>query len=428
MHDSSLWFPYTQMRTRGEYPKVVSAQGVYLHLEDGRRLIDGIASWWCVIHGYSHPEINQTVRDQLDRMAHVMLGGLVHQGAIDLAHKLVEITPEGLNHVFFGDSGSVGVEIALKMAVQYWANRGRPEKGRIVAFRGAYHGDTSGCMSVCDPDEGMHRLFAGIVPRQFCVDGPRRSRHDREPAREDIDADIRPLRQLLTAHADEIAAVIIEPLLQAAGGFRMHHGAYLAAVRELCDDCGVLLIFDEVATGFGRTGTLFAADRAQVAPDILVLGKALTAGYLGHSATLATSPVYEAFLGDDERTAFMHGPTFMANPLACAVALRSIDIFQRDNYLERVGRIEALLQEHLLPLRSPKIREVRVMGACGVVETCSAGDLTGVQQFAIERGVWLRPLGRYLYTMPPYVIADDELLQVVAAMREWFRGTAASPK
>jgi adenosylmethionine-8-amino-7-oxononanoate aminotransferase len=323
--------------------------------------------------------------------------------------------------VFFGDSGSVGVEIALKMAAQCWANRGRPGKSRFVAFRGAYHGDTTGCMSVCDPEEGMHRLFAGLVPRQFFVDGPQRCRHDRQPTPQDIEADIEPLGQFLAAHADEIAAVIIEPLLQAAGGFRMHHGAYLRAVRALCDRHDVLLIFDEVATGFGRTGARFAADGAGVAPDILVLGKALTAGYLGHSATLATSDVYEAFLGDDERTALMHGPTFMANPLACAVALRSIEIFERDHYLERIGRIEALLAEQLLPLRSPRIREARVLGACGVVETESASDLKGVQQFAIDRGVWLRPFGRYLYTMPPYVISDDELLQVVGTIREWFR-------
>ncbi len=333
MHDSSLWLPYTQMRTRGDWPRVVSAEGVYLHLADGRRVIDAVASWWCAIHGYAHPELNQAVRDQLDRIAHVMLGGLVHQGAIDLADKLVEITPPGLNHVFFGDSGSVGVEIALKMAVQHWANRGRPGKGKIVALSGAYHGDTTGCMSVCDPEEGMHQRFAGIVPRQFFVAGPRRCRHDREPAPTDLDADVGPLDQLLAAHADEIAAVIVEPLLQAAGGFRMHHPAYLRALRESCDRHGVLLIFDEVATGFGRTGRMFAAEHARVTPDIMVLGKALTAGYLGHSATLATSAVYEAFLGDDAHTALMHGPTFMGNPLACAVALRSIDIFQRESYL-----------------------------------------------------------------------------------------------
>ncbi len=420
MHESRLWLPYTQMHTVGECPRVVSADGVHLRLADGRRLIDAIASWWCVIHGYAHPELNQAVREQLDRMAHVMLGGLVHQGANELAERLVEITPPGLNHVFFGDSGSVGVEIALKMAVQHWANRDRPEKGRIVALRGAYHGDTTGCMSVCDPDEGIHQLFAGIVPRQFFVDGPRRCRHDREPTPADVAADLAPHEQLLAEHADEVAAAIVEPLLQATGGFRMHHPAYLRGLRQACDRHGVLLIFDEVATGFGRTGRMFAAEHAGVTPDIMVLGKALTAGYLGHSATLATSPVYESFLGDDARTALMHGPTFMGNPLACAVALRSIDIFQRENYLARIARIEALLREHLLPLRSPRIREVRVMGACGAVETHSAADLAGVQSFALERGVWLRPFGRWVYTMPPYVIGDAELRQVVSVIREWF--------
>jgi adenosylmethionine-8-amino-7-oxononanoate aminotransferase len=258
------------------------------------------------------------------------------------------------------------------------------------------------------------------VPRQFFVEGPRRCRHDRQPADADVVADVQPLRQVLAEHGDGIAAVIVEPMLQAAGGFRMHHGAYLRAIRNLCDEHGVLLIFDEVATGFGRTGKLFAAEHAGITPDIMVLGKALTAGYLGHSATLATTDVYDAFLGDDASTALMHGPTFMGNPLACAAALRSIEIFQRDGYLERIGRIEALLKEHLLPLRSPKIREARVLGACGVVETHTSSDLRGVQQFAMDRGVWLRPFDRYVYAMPPYVISDDELLHVLATMREWF--------
>jgi adenosylmethionine-8-amino-7-oxononanoate aminotransferase len=408
------------MQAKPEYPKVASARGVYLVLEDGGRLIDAIASWWCVIHGYAHPELDQAVRDQLDRMAHVMLGGLVHQPALDLAAKLVEITPPGLNHVFFGDSGSVGVEIALKMAVQYWANQGRTRKSKIVGLRGAYHGDTCGCMSVCDPDEGMHRLFAGIVPRQLHVEGPSLCRHDGEPTEADIAADVAPLRWLLAEEDDNIAALILEPLLQAAGGFRMHHPAYVRAVHKLCGEHDVLLILDEVATGFGRTGTLFAAEQADVTPDLMVLGKALTAGYLGHSATLASQRVYQAFLGDDAGKAFMHGPTFMGNPLACAVALRSIELFERERYLDHIARIEALLKEHLLPLRSAKVRDVRVLGACGVVETRAADDLAGIQGFAMDRGVWLRPFDRYVYTMPPYVISDDELTRVVATIREWF--------
>jgi len=423
MSHDPLWFPYTQMKTRGQYLKVVSARGVYLHLEDGRRLIDGIASWWSAIHGYAHPELDEAIREQLDRIAHVMLGGLVHQPAIDLAQKLVEITPPGLNHVFFGDSGSVGVEIALKMAIQYWANCGRPEKHKIIAFRGAYHGDTSGCMAVCDPDEGMHKLFAAILPRQLFADGPTRCLPDRTPSAEEIEADLAPVRRLLEDRRQEVAAVIIEPMLQAAGGFRMHHGDYLSGLRALCDAHDVLLIFDEVATGFGRTGRLFAAEHAGITPDIMVLGKALTAGYLGHSATLTTTKVYEAFLSDDSSKALMHGPTFMGNPLACAVALRSIEIFQRENYLQRIAQIESLLKEHLLPLREAtkeKVRDVRVLGACGVVEAYKPADLAGVQQFGMDRGVWLRPFDRYVYTMPPYVLSDEELLRVVGVMREWF--------
>jgi adenosylmethionine-8-amino-7-oxononanoate aminotransferase len=413
----SLWLPYTQMQTAPPCPRVVSAEGVYLHLADGRRVIDGIASWWCAIHGYRHPELDQAVRDQLGHMAHVMLGGLVHQGAIDLAAKLVGITPAGLNHVFFGDSGSVGVEIALKMAVQFWANQGRNEKRQFVALRNAYHGDTCGCMSVCDPEEGMHALFAGIVPRQFFVPAPR-CRPDGDPRQ--AEKDIQSLEELLAEHHGRIAAMIVEPLLQAAGGFHTYHPQYLRLAREVCDRYEVLLIFDEVATGLGRTGTLFAADQAGVCPDVMVLGKALTAGYLGHSATLATDRVYEAFLGDSPGKALMHGPTFMGNALACAVALKSIEIFQRDHYLDRVARIESLLREHLLPLRSPRIRDVRVMGAAGVIEVADPRDLRGVQEFALSHGVWLRPFGRYLYTMPPYVISNEELMQVVSTMRAWF--------
>jgi adenosylmethionine---8-amino-7-oxononanoate aminotransferase len=417
MSHPSLWYPYTQMQGLADFPEVESARGVYLHLADGRRLIDGIASWWCMIHGYRHPELDQAIHSQLDRLSHVMLGGLTHRPARALADKLVEITPAGLNHVFFSDSGSVGVEVALKMAVQYWHNRGNPRKSKMIALKNAYHGDTCGCMAVCDPDEGMHALFAGVVPQQLFAEAPDGG-FDAEPAA--IAAYAQHLEQMLERHHADVAALIVEPLLQAAGGFNMYGPDYLRRMRDLCYKYDVLLIFDEVATGFGRTGTLFAADRADVVPDIMVLGKGLTGGYLGQAATIATTDVFDAFLSDDRQKAFMHGPTFCGNPLTCAVALKSIEVFQRDRYLERIAHIEQKLRQTLGTLQSPLIRDIRVLGATGVVEVRDARDLVGFVEFAVERGVWLRPLGPCLYTMPPYISRDEELLQVLSVIRDWF--------
>ncbi len=414
-----IWYPYTQMQLMESPLEVVDAHGCTLHLKDERELIDSIASWWCVIHGYNHPALNRALTEQLEKVAHVMLGGLTHAPAMDLAAKLIEITPEGLSHVFYGDSGSVGMEIALKLAVQYWANRGRPAKRRFLALRKAYHGDTCGVMSVCDPDDGMHALFKGFLPEQLFLDAPTPLE---DAGSDEIYRDIVTLNEALETHGDELAAFVAEPLMQCAGGFNMYSEEYLRQARRLCDEHEVLFVFDEVATGFGRTGAMFAADKAEVCPDILVLGKALTGGYLGHSATLATSEVFEVFLADDPKKAFMHGPTFMGNPLACAVALAGIELFEREDYLGKIARIEALLREHLLPLESDKVKDVRVMGATGVVDVYNRKSLEGLQTFAAERGVWLRPFERYAYTMPPYIVTEEELLRIITVLREWFAG------
>ncbi|MHC4884560.1 MAG: adenosylmethionine--8-amino-7-oxononanoate transaminase [Planctomycetota bacterium] len=417
---NALWFPYAQMKTMSPPYRVASAKGARLMLEDGRELIDALSSWWCVIHGYNHPEITAAAKAQLDTLPHVMLGGLVHRPAEELAERLVAVTPDGLNRVFFGDSGSVGVEIALKMGIQFHRNQGR-ERKKILCLIKAYHGDTTGCMSVCDPYEGMHSLFAGSILEQPILDAPT------VPFHGDADAlahDVGLLESFLEAHHEEIAGFILEPLMQAAGGFNFYSPEYLKAARELCDRFGVLLIFDEVATGFGRTGSLFAADQAGVTPDIMILGKGLTAGYQGLSATLATDRVYDAFYDDDPMKSFMHGPTFMGNPTACAIALKSLDLCLQDTFLPRIKQIESLLKEELLPLRRSGIVDTRVLGATGVIEVESPKVWKGIQDFAADRGVWLRPFENYVYTMPPYVITDEELRRVTAVMREWFGNPA----
>jgi adenosylmethionine-8-amino-7-oxononanoate aminotransferase len=400
--------------------EVVRAEGTRLHLRDGRVLTDAIASWWCVIHGYHHPELDAALREQLDDFAHVMLGGLYHQPAQRLADRLVALAPAGLAHVFFADSGSVGMEVAMKMAVQYWRNQGVAGKHAFLSLRHGYHGDTTGVMSLGDPDEGMHHLFAGYLPRQHFVPPPEGMGDGRGEIRRSVDEALSALGAALGEHGHEIAAMACEPLMQAAGGFNFYPPAYLAQARRLCDEHGVLLICDEVATGFGRTGTLFACEQAGITPDIMVLGKGLSAGYLGLSATLATDRVFAAFLGEERDKAFMHGPTFMANALACSVALTSIDIFQRDGTLAKIKRIEAILREELDGLHGSRIRETRVFGACGVVEVNDRGDLDGVSAFAAERGVWLRPFDRVVYTMPAYVMDEADLRLICQTMRAWF--------
>ena len=420
MTSNSLWYPYAQMRDLKPPFEVEAADGVYIHLQDGRRLVDAIASWWCVIHGYNHPELNAAVTRQCASMAHIMLGGLSHAPARDAADLLVRITPEGLGHVFFSDSGSVAVEVSLKMALQYWINKGKPGKKKFLALRKAYHGDTIGAMSVCDPDDGMHALFKELIAPQIFLDPPASRPGDPNLAAT-LDQDLERLEQILEQHASELAAFIVEPLAQLAGGFRFHAPEFLTGARELCDRHGVLMIFDEVATGFGRTGTLFAADRTGITPDIMILGKGLTGGYTGHAATLATTEIFESFYGDDTTNAFMHGPTYMANPLACALMLASYEIFEREKYLAKIQRIESILIEELTGFSADVVRETRVLGAIGVVELHEPRQARGAQAFAAERGVWIRPLDQYVYTMPPYTISEDELRLVCAAIKDYAR-------
>jgi len=422
MKDSgqTLWFPYAQMKGLEIQNEVVRAEGVRLHLRDGRTLIDAIASWWCVIHGYNHPELNAALRAQADDFAHVMLGGLTHGRAQCLADRLVALAPPGLAHVFFADSGSVGMEVAMKMAVQYWKNLGVQGKHTFLSLRHGYHGDTTGVMSLGDPDDGMHRLFSGYLPTQRFVPPPEGIGGGRGEIRRSVDEAVSALATALRQHAHELAAFACEPLLQGAGGFNFYPPAYLTEASRLCHEHGVLLICDEVATGFGRTGTLFACEQAGITPDIMVLGKGLSAGYLGLSATLATDCVFKAFLGDGQDKAFMHGPTFMGNALACAVALESIRIFERDGYLAKIRRLEEIMREELLDLRADCIRETRIFGACGVIEVHDPLAWQGIQAFAGERGVWLRPFDKVVYAMPAYVMDEDSLRKVCQTMRAWF--------
>mgnify|MGYP003328834399 CR=1 FL=1 len=410
---NTLWFPYSQMKTMSTPLEVVSAQGVYLTLSDGRRVIDATSSWWCVIHGYRHPRLDQAVKNQLALMSHVMLGGLTHRPAQDLADKLVAMSPSSLSHVFFADSGSVGGEVAIKMAIQYWMNMGKPKKNKLVSFKKAYHGDTTGVMAISDPEESMHALFSPVLTPQFFLEAPA---HGVLASRDDIQEEVRQWDRFLGAHAHEIAGLIIEPLMQAAGGFNFYSPAYLDALRASCDAHDVLLIFDEVATGFGRTGAVFATDFTTISPDIMILGKGLTGGYLGLSAVLTCERVYSAFYDDDPRKALMHGPTFMGNPLACAVALESIAILEEPHTLQRVQAIEQRLKDSLTGFCHPDIKSTRVLGATGVIEVHDAAAVEGVQEAALKQGVWLRPFDRYVYTMPPYTISDSELDRVLKAM------------
>ena len=405
-----VWHPYAPLHGDAPVWPVVGAAGVELTLEDGRTLVDGMASWWAAIHGYNHPVLNRAVSEQLDRFAHVMFGGLTHRPAVDLAHRLLEIAPDNLSAVFFADSGSVSVEVALKMAIQYWDGVGQPAKKRLLTVRNGYHGDTFGAMSVCDPDNGMHSLFTGILPQQLFVDAPRQG-DEPDPA-----DDITAFADAITRHHEQLAAVIIEPIVQGAGGMRIYRPAYLSQVAELCREHQVLLILDEIATGFGRTGTLFACEQAGVQPDILCLGKALTGGYMTLAATLASARVADG-IAASAAGALMHGPTYMANPLACAVALASIDLLLSQDWQARVMAIEAQLMAELAPCRRLAcVADVRVKGAIGVVELKDPATLKGVQQELVEHGVWLRPFRNLIYTMPPYIIQAEELRRITDAI------------
>ncbi|WP_035576639.1 adenosylmethionine--8-amino-7-oxononanoate transaminase [Halomonas sp. TG39a] len=419
--NTPVWHPYAHLKTQTPAPKVVNGDGAHFVLESGERLLDATCSWWCMIHGYGHPRLVAAIREQAGQLCHVMLGGLTHDPADQLARELVRITPAGLNHVFYSDSGSVGMEVAMKMALQYQVLTGNPGKHKMLSLMKAYHGDTTGCMAVCDPEEGMHSLFASLLPQHHFAPAPTAPF---DATAEQVEHDLSALRSVLERHHDEIAALLMEPLLQAAGGLNMTSPDYVTGARELCDEFGVLLIFDEVATGFGRTGKLFAADHAGVTPDIMVLSKGLTGGYLGHAATLATDRVHDAFIGDTPQHAFMHGPTFMGNPLACRVALESLRVFEEENYLGKIAKLSQQLQRELLEDQAlnaqPAVADVRVLGATAVIEAHSAEALKGVGDFARERGVWLRPIGRWLYTMPAYITSEAEMVKITDVMKAWF--------
>ncbi|MGH2854717.1 MAG: adenosylmethionine--8-amino-7-oxononanoate transaminase [Solirubrobacteraceae bacterium] len=414
-----VWHPYGALPAALPPLPVVSAEGVRLRLADGRELIDGMSSWWCAVHGYRHPALDGAVREQLERMAHVMFGGLTHEPAVRLAERLVEMTPGPLERVFFADSGSVAVEVAIKMCLQYQRAVGRPERTRLLTVRGGYHGDTFGAMGVCDPVGGMHSLFRGTLAEHVFAerppdgfDAPPGARWERWAAQ---------VRELAARHAHELAGVCVEPVVQGAGGMRFHAPACVALLREVCDEHGLLLVADEIATGFGRTGALFACEHAGVAPDVMCVGKALTGGYMTLAATLCTAEVAGA-VSAGEGGGLMHGPTYMANPLACAVALASTGLLldrdgKGEGWRERVAAIERGLREGLEPARGlPGVVDVRVLGAIGVVQLEREVDIAAATAAAVERGVWLRPFRDLVYTMPPYVISDSDLTSTTGAV------------
>ncbi|WP_027177625.1 adenosylmethionine--8-amino-7-oxononanoate transaminase [Maridesulfovibrio bastinii] len=405
-----IWHPYTSAtHPLNAYP-VDHAEGVRIFLSDGRELIDGMASWWSVIHGYNNPVLNKALVDQTSKMAHVMFGGLTHEPAVKLAETLIKISPANLDHVFFADSGSVSVEVALKMAIQYWQAIGRPEKNRLMTIKGGYHGDTLGAMSVCDPVNGMHSLFTSVLPKHIFAEIPA-CRYD-EPFDENCFTDF---LDKIERHADELAAVILEPIVQGAGGMRFYSPQYLKMVRAACDKNNVLLICDEIATGFGRTGALFASNIAGISPDIMCVGKSLTGGYMTLAATLASSKVARGISADGG--VFMHGPTFMGNPLACAVANASLKLLLESDWEKRIPEISARMDKGFAPCRAMEhVADVRTLGAIGVVELKKAVEMEKIQRQFVEHGVWVRPFGRLVYIMPPYVISDADLDKLTSAI------------
>lgn len=398
-----IWYPYAQMKTMKAPYKVVGAEGVYLHMEDGKKLIDSVSSWWCVIHGYRHPAITAAMQEQMNRFSHVMLGGLTHEAVEKLARRLQEWLPGDLDYSFFSDSGSVAVEVALKMALQYYVNRGELQRTKVLALTHAYHGDTFKAMEVGD-DEDYHFILEAYGKKTNVINIP---------------TEIPALEAAFEQYHEQLNCFIVEPLLQGAGGMRMYDISFLQRARELCDRYGVLLVFDEVATGFGRTGHRFVAD--VVLPDILVLGKALTGGHIGHAVTVANRKVFNGFYSDEPTHALMHGPTFMGNAVACAAALQSIELFEKGDYMAKIRRIEAVMKREMEGFADPRVREVRVMGGCLCIEVTHESVLEGFQEFAYERGVFNRPFLCCLYAMVPYVITEEELVTITDVMKAWFR-------
>ncbi len=406
-----IWHPYTSAINPLPCYEVVGAKGVELELATGEKLVDGMSSWWAAVHGYNHPLLNRAAHKQIDAFSHVMFGGITHQPAIDLCRRLIDMTPEGLNRVFLADSGSVAVEVAIKMSLQYWACQGRAQKTKLLAPRNGYHGDTFAAMSVCDPINGMHSLFQKSLIEHFFAPAPL-TRFDQTWNADDI----LPMREILEKHHHEIAALILEPVVQGAGGMRLYHPQYVKACRQLCDEFNVLLICDEIATGFGRTGKLFACEHAQISPDILCLGKALTGGYLTMAATLCTDDVAEG-TSVGSPGVFMHGPTYMGNALACAVANASIDLILEGAWKQQIPVIEKQLRAELTPfLKYESVSDIRVLGAIGVVEMKQPVDIAEIQKIFVKQGVWIRPFGKLIYIMPPYIIDPAQLRKLTSAI------------